>query len=124
VHMVLKIGDGAFVKSDLGIGVISMVDLVRFNRLGQVESDLVNLLGIAEDDALHNVLLKAVIIKSNIDLLFSEPIDANFVVEGLFNCKAFDVGLVIVFDLSLKEVDAAGLKPGIRPKVHSKIFAH
>jgi len=47
VHVKLESSKRVLVESNLGVSLISMVDLVGFNWFGNVECDVIDLVGVA-----------------------------------------------------------------------------
>jgi hypothetical protein len=124
VHVKLELSKRVLVESDLGVSLVTVVDLVSFNWFGNVECDVVHLVGVAEDNSLDDVFFEISVIECNIKLLLSESVLSNLFIKRLLNGESLNRFILIILSDSLKKVDTTRLEPSIRPFIHRKITSH
>jgi hypothetical protein len=95
--------------------------------LSDVYFDFIELLSIAKDNIVNQVLHKSIIlefIKDHTQLLFAESTLTHFGVHDLLDGEFLQGIVFAILSVTLKEIDSASFEPCIRPSTNVKVISH
>jgi len=110
LEVLLQVLEGVFIVSDLGVGIVVVVEHHGFHREAEVELDFAQCLLVVDENISDNVLLVIVIVDSDVHYLLPEVVIESLLV-GLLHFEALDAVVLVVLDDWLQVVDAFGGQP-------------
>lgn len=113
MHVKLERIKRVLIESNLGVGLISVVDLEGFNRFGNVEGDVVHLVGVTKNNSFDDVFFEIGVIECHIKLLLSQSVLTNLFIKGLLDGESLNRFILVIFGDSFKEVDTARFEPSV-----------